>query len=82
MYYPKDLPSNAKRGTIAVKKDIYDQFVFAFPGMSDTSATVNKKGLFRKQRGEKNVTLRPPSMFAESVLLCAENMRGERAKKQ
>lgn len=31
VYYPKDKPSNAKRGTIAVKKDIYDQFVFAFP---------------------------------------------------
>ena len=31
VYYPKDNPANAKRGTIAVKKDIYDQFVFAFP---------------------------------------------------
>ena len=31
IYYPKDKPSNAKRGTIAVKKDVYDQFVFVFP---------------------------------------------------
>ena len=31
VYYPKDNLANAKRGTIAVKKDIYDQFVFAFP---------------------------------------------------
>jgi hypothetical protein len=31
VYYPKDAPNNAKRGTIAVKKDIYDQFVFSFP---------------------------------------------------
>lgn len=31
VYYPKDKPSNAKRGTIAVKRDVYDQFVFAFP---------------------------------------------------
>jgi len=31
IYYPKDKPINAKRATIAVKKDVYDQFVFAFP---------------------------------------------------
>ncbi|MEC4003553.1 DUF4175 family protein [Flavobacterium sp. SUN052] len=31
VYYPKDKPSVAKRGTIAVKRDVYDQFVFAFP---------------------------------------------------
>ena len=31
IYYVKDKPQAAKRGTIAVKKDIYDQFVFAFP---------------------------------------------------
>lgn len=31
IYYVKDKPQTAKRGTIAVKKDIYDQFVFAFP---------------------------------------------------
>ena len=31
VYYPKDTPNVAKRGTIAVKKDIYDQFVFSFP---------------------------------------------------
>ncbi|MGV9002566.1 hypothetical protein [Flavobacterium sp.] len=31
VYYPKDKPSAAKRGTIAVKKESYDQFVFSFP---------------------------------------------------
>lgn len=31
VYYPKDKPNLAKRGTIAVKRDVYDQFVFAFP---------------------------------------------------
>ena len=31
VYYPKDKPTEAKRGTIPVQKDIYDQFVFAFP---------------------------------------------------
>ena len=31
IYYPKDKPNAAKRGTIAVKKDSYDQFVFSFP---------------------------------------------------
>lgn len=31
VYYPKDKPLSAKRGTIAVKRDVYDQFVFAFP---------------------------------------------------
>jgi len=31
VYYPKDKVTEAKRGTIAVKHDIYDQFVFAFP---------------------------------------------------
>lgn len=31
IYYEKDKPQTAKRSTIAVKKDIYDQFVFAFP---------------------------------------------------
>ena len=31
VYYPKDKLSNAKRATIAVKREVYDQFVFAFP---------------------------------------------------
>lgn len=31
IYYPKDKPNDAKHGTIAVKKDSYDQFVFSFP---------------------------------------------------
>ena len=31
VYYPKDKPNEAKHGTIPVKKEVYDQFVFAFP---------------------------------------------------
>ena len=31
VYYPKDTPNVAKKATIAVKKDVYDQFVFSFP---------------------------------------------------
>ncbi|HEY0045243.1 MAG TPA: DUF4175 family protein [Flavobacterium sp.] len=32
VFYPKDRPAAAKRGIMPVKKDIYDQFVFTFPG--------------------------------------------------
>jgi len=31
VYYPKETPNAAKKATIAVKKDVYDQFVFSFP---------------------------------------------------
>ncbi|TBX71194.1 hypothetical protein EZL74_01430 [Flavobacterium silvisoli] len=31
VYYPKDKPTVAKKALINVKKDVYDQFVFAFP---------------------------------------------------
>ena len=31
VYYPKDTPNAAKKAAIAVKRDIYDQFVFSFP---------------------------------------------------
>ena len=31
VYYPKDTPTAAKKASIAVKRDIYDQFVFSFP---------------------------------------------------
>lgn len=31
VYYPKETPNIVKKGTIAVKKDLYDQFVFSFP---------------------------------------------------
>jgi hypothetical protein len=33
IYYPKNNPKDAKRGTIPVKKDSYDQFVFSFPSI-------------------------------------------------
>ncbi|RZJ33891.1 MAG: hypothetical protein EOO51_11945 [Flavobacterium sp.] len=32
VYYPKGTPSGAKSVSLPVKKDIYDQFIFAFPG--------------------------------------------------
>ncbi|MFM2213740.1 MAG: hypothetical protein RL427_1003, partial [Bacteroidota bacterium] len=31
IYYPKDKPNAAKRAPIAIKKEVYDQFVFSFP---------------------------------------------------
>lgn len=31
VYYPSQNPTSAKKGTIPVKKDIFDQFVFSFP---------------------------------------------------
>ena len=31
VYYPKNNPEIVKRGTIAVKSNLYDQFIFAFP---------------------------------------------------
>lgn len=31
VYYPKNEPAKAKRGNINVKRDLFDQFVFAFP---------------------------------------------------
>jgi hypothetical protein len=31
VYYPKDKPAAAKRGTITIKKAAFDQFVFSFP---------------------------------------------------
>jgi hypothetical protein len=31
VYYPKNKPEYVKRGTIALKANLYDQFIFAFP---------------------------------------------------
>jgi len=31
VYYPKNRPESVKRGTIMVKADLYDQFIFSFP---------------------------------------------------
>lgn len=31
VYYPQDNPDAAKRGTMPVKKDVYDRFVYTFP---------------------------------------------------
>lgn len=46
VYYPKDKPNAAKRGTIAVKKDVYDQFVFAFPSNLPVEEGVNYEYYF------------------------------------
>lgn len=32
VYYPSNKPSQIQRGTLPVKKDLFDQFVFLFPG--------------------------------------------------
>jgi len=46
IYYPKDKPNEAKRGTIAVKREIYDQFVFAFPSNLPIQDGVNYEYYF------------------------------------
>lgn len=46
VYYPKDKTNAAKRGTIAVKKDVFDQFVFAFPSNLPVEEGVNYEYYF------------------------------------
>ena len=46
VYYPKEKPNETKRGTIAVKKEIYDQFVFAFPSNLSIEEGVNYEYYF------------------------------------
>jgi hypothetical protein len=46
VYYPKDKPNAAKRGTIGVKKDVYDQFVFSFPSNLPVEEGVNYEYYF------------------------------------
>lgn len=41
VYYESGKPMNAKRGTIAVKKDVFDQFVFDFPSNLDLEKGLN-----------------------------------------
>ena len=41
VYYPKSIPQTTKRGMIAVKAALYDQFVFAFPGSLPVEPGVN-----------------------------------------
>ena len=41
IYYPKSNPQAAKRGIIAIKVALYDQFVFAFPGSLPVEPGVN-----------------------------------------
>ncbi len=46
VYYPKDKPNEARKGTIAVKKEVYDRFVFAFPSNLPIQAGVNYEYYF------------------------------------
>jgi len=46
VYYESGNPSNAKRGTIAIKHDIFDQFVFNFPSNLDVEKGVNYEFYF------------------------------------
>ena len=46
VYYPKDKPNEGKRGIISVKKEIYDQFVFAFPSNLPIEDGVNYEYYF------------------------------------
>lgn len=46
VYYPKGKPNVAKRGTIAVKRDVFDQFVFAFPSNLPVEEGVNYEYYF------------------------------------
>jgi hypothetical protein len=46
IYYPKDKPNFAKRGILPVSKDVYDQFVFAFPSNLPIEEGVNYEYYF------------------------------------
>lgn len=46
VYYPKDKPEAARRGTINVKKEIFDQFVFSFPSTLPVEEGVNYEYYF------------------------------------
>ena len=46
VYYPKDQPNKAKRGTIAVKNTVFDQFVFSFPSTLPVEQGVNYEYYF------------------------------------
>jgi len=46
VYYPKDQPDKAKRGTIAVKNTVFDQFVFSFPSTLPVEQGVNYEYYF------------------------------------
>ncbi|SCY85969.1 hypothetical protein [Flavobacterium caeni] len=46
VYYPKDAPDKARRGTIAVKNGVFDQFVFAFPSTLPVEPGVNYEYYF------------------------------------
>lgn len=46
VYYPKDAPNQARRGTIAVKNTVFDQFVFSFPSTLPVEQGVNYEYYF------------------------------------
>ena len=46
VYYPKSNPNATKRGLIAIKSALYDQFVFSFPGSLPVEQGVNYEYFF------------------------------------
>ena len=46
VYFEKDKPNSAKRGTLQSKHDAYDQFVFSFPGSLPVQEGVSYKYYF------------------------------------
>lgn len=46
VYYPKNTPNIKKSASLSVKKDIYDQFVFSFPGTINVDSGVEYEYYF------------------------------------
>lgn len=46
VYYPKDRPSNTRRGTIPIKTVVFDQFIFSFPSNLAVQAGINYEYYF------------------------------------
>ena len=46
VYYPKGQPANALKSSLAVKRDVFDQFVFSFPGMLPVNEGVSYEYYF------------------------------------
>lgn len=46
VYYPKNKPESVKRGTIALKANLYDQFIFAFPSSLPVEQSVSYEYYF------------------------------------
>lgn len=46
VYYPKNLPNTLKSASLLVKKDVFDQFVFSFPGTINVDSGVEYEYYF------------------------------------